>query len=129
MLRIQKFQRLPSIAVSHVSVNKSNWNQCIEEPNIIAFEVKFIEIQISVVFIQNIPLIRWFQFRCFSSKSDEERVMPKNLLEDKITAKHQPNGPIVDNKPFKIALKAGQRKWHQIDNLNHDFRWPSLFVL
>lgn len=30
------------------------------------------------------------------------------MYEDKITSKHQPNGPIVDNKPFKITLKAGQ---------------------
>lgn len=49
-----------------------------------------------------------FQIRCYSSKSDEEKVIPKNLIEDKITAKHQPNGPIVDNKPFKITLQAGQ---------------------
>lgn len=50
-----------------------------------------------------------FQLRRYStSKKDEEKVLPKNVLENKYQgAQAQPNGPIVDNKPFKIALKAG----------------------
>ncbi|XP_055319776.1 CDGSH iron-sulfur domain-containing protein 3, mitochondrial [Sitodiplosis mosellana] len=45
-----------------------------------------------------------------SSKKDAEKVIPKNLLEGKFQAiERQPNGPIVDNKPFKIALKAGKK--------------------
>lgn len=40
--------------------------------------------------------------------------MPKNVIESKITAAAQPNGPIVDKQPFKVALKAGNLTHHII---------------
>lgn len=44
--------------------------------------------------------------RVYSSSKKADDVIPKNVLNNPAT-QNQPNGPIIDNKPFKIALKAG----------------------
>lgn len=57
------------------------------------------------------PQLRLIQsgLRLYSRKIDAEKIIPRNVLDDKRPQLPQPNGPIVDKKPFKMTLKAGKR--------------------
>lgn len=44
-------------------------------------------------------------------------MIPKSVLEPTHPAMNQPNGPIVDNKPFKISLKAGNWNEEKIETI------------
>ncbi|XP_031637702.1 CDGSH iron-sulfur domain-containing protein 3, mitochondrial [Contarinia nasturtii] len=46
-------------------------------------------------------------FRHYASSKSGDDLIPKNVINSPVVT-HQPNGPIIDNKPYKIALKAGK---------------------
>lgn len=53
-------------------------------------------------------LFTYEQCRTYSWKEDAEKLIPRNALDEKTPQLPQPNGPIVDKKPFKMSLKAGK---------------------
>lgn len=67
---------------------------------------------VEVMFVRKCEISLSFAFQCrfYSRKKDAEKesVIPKNVLEKLHTAHFQPNGPIIDNKPFKLSLKASE---------------------
>lgn len=95
MLRIQQLNRLPSVALVNI-----DFKNTIFDLRLSSMYRDFIVILLCDLFLQ----LRHYS----SAKKDQEKVIPKNLMEGKFQAiESQPNGPIVDNKPFKLTLKAG----------------------
>lgn len=43
----------------------------------------------------------------YSSKQDAEKLIPVNVLDKDGPQMPQPNGPVVDKRPYKLSLKAG----------------------
>lgn len=50
----------------------------------------------------------FFQCRFYSKKKDTDGIIPINILEPFQTGHLQENGPIIDDKPFKLTLKASE---------------------